>query len=237
MKKTISKRVSGFTLLEMMIVIAIVAILSAVMVPAIVGYSSRSKLNTQNSNAKVLFNSIQTIMQEYEFLDRNEHTTSDLYGAAPKEGTLFIRVTNDGNNATVANFQNVRKDGGSVPSLDPAQGSGGDHFHGVNLRAAQTSGANATFIARLGRLFPDLQEVSFSAMIRDYSVMGVLSAENKTSYYIGGYPLRTVKRTTLQTPSASCNAGSIVAADRTEMMRYCQDAWNNPTPNVFAGYA
>ena len=225
MKNTMKKRVSGFTLLEMMIVIAIVAILTGVMVPAMLGYSSRSKLNAQNSNAKVLFNSIQTIMQEYEFQDRNEHNESVLYGTgAQKNGTLFIRVFNDARNPTVVDFDNKRKDGTTVPAV-------GADFHGGNLNAATSS----TFLSRLSRLFPDLQEVSFCVIVRDYSVLGVLSAETKNAAYIGGYPMRTESRATLNSISPHCSVSSISAASRSDLIDYSKDAWNDQ--HMFDGYA
>ena len=47
-----SKRLSGFTLIEMIIVMGIIGILLAVLVPAMNGYITRSRLNTANANAK-----------------------------------------------------------------------------------------------------------------------------------------------------------------------------------------
>ena len=63
LKKDRKQRVSGFTLLEMVVVIAIISILLAVLVPTVRNYLTRSRLHTANSQAKVLFNSMQTIMQ------------------------------------------------------------------------------------------------------------------------------------------------------------------------------
>lgn len=220
-----SGRVSGFTLLEMAIVLAIVAILSGVMVPAMLGYSARSKLNAQNSNAKVLFNSIQTIVQEYEFLDRSEHTVSRLYGDGDqKQGTLFIKVYNTtGRDAVVDTFDNKRKSG-TVASL---QGTGGADFHGGSLNA----GSSTSFIVRLGRMFPDLSDVSFCALVRDYSVLGVLSAENNTATYIGGYPLRIGERANSAPISSRWDGDvqTISAISRANMVTYCEDAWNDTT--------
>ena len=71
--------VSGFTLLEIVIVMGIITILLTVLIPTMRTYMTKSRLNTANSNAKVIFNSLQTIMQEYEFEERGEDT-SMFYG-------------------------------------------------------------------------------------------------------------------------------------------------------------
>lgn len=70
----------GFTLIEMMVVIAILVVLIGVLVPAMSGYITKSRLNSANGDAKVLFNSLQTICQEYEFADRSAPNSS-FYGS------------------------------------------------------------------------------------------------------------------------------------------------------------
>ena len=73
------RKVSGFTLLEMVVVLAIISVLTGILVPTVRGYITRSRINTANSNAKVLFNSIQTIMMEFQFKERTM-TESAFYG-------------------------------------------------------------------------------------------------------------------------------------------------------------
>ncbi len=49
------KKVRAFTLIELIVVIAIVAILTAILVPTIMGYLNESKLSSANANAKLVY--------------------------------------------------------------------------------------------------------------------------------------------------------------------------------------
>lgn len=100
MKKT---AVSGFTLLELMIAIAIIGILTAILVPSVHGYYVDSQLRTANSNSKIIFNAAQTIAQRYEIQERAlGHVTLD--GA---DGQVAILCEN-------GNATNAVKTGGAA---------------------------------------------------------------------------------------------------------------------------
>lgn len=49
------KTFKGFTLIELIVVIAIIGVLAAILVPSMIGYVADSKLSTANSNAKLAF--------------------------------------------------------------------------------------------------------------------------------------------------------------------------------------
>lgn len=77
------QRVKGFTLTELIVVIAIITILAAILAPSMTTYFWKSRVKTANSNAKMVYNAAQTAVQTYISADRTAATKSlfDTYSA------------------------------------------------------------------------------------------------------------------------------------------------------------
>jgi type IV pilus assembly protein PilA len=80
----LKRKVKGFTLIELIVVMGILAVLAGVLVPNMINSIRKAKVNTANANAKAIFNASQTIAQNYEFKREtgiNGTICSDLSGS------------------------------------------------------------------------------------------------------------------------------------------------------------
>lgn len=61
-----AKSFKGFTLVELIVVIAIIGVLTAILVPSMLGYVRKANVSSVNSNAKSLYNAVVTALVELD---------------------------------------------------------------------------------------------------------------------------------------------------------------------------
>lgn len=198
-------RQKGFTLIELIVVVGIIGVLLTVAIPTISSYLQRSRLKSSNANARLIFNSIQTICQELEFAERNDPVTT-FYGGEPlldgsgnpvtkngaevsvgiTDGSLLIYSING--TATVTVWQNADGDADNIPDTPESAA-----FNTALADTLNDDTTRSSFMNRMERLFASQNDTTWVAYINGFQVQAVICSDADNNRYVGACPISTTE--------------------------------------------
>lgn len=153
----------GFTLVELIVVLAIIGVLAAIIVPSMIGYVTQSRLDTANSSAKTAYNALNSYCQQC------------INGG--------IKLPQGDYSRSGGNYMNpVAKppENGNLTPVIPERDSE------VNTPAGAMTFVENAMAINLGR---DFTGTVYAFSINAYGFPnGIIWAESANSRYVGGYP-------------------------------------------------
>lgn len=168
------RRKKGFTLMELVIVVAIFGILLTIITPSWARYLQRSRTRTQNHKSRVAFNAAQTVVTQLQFSERKYFAAISEPNAAnhiytPVDGSDWYYYWNgteghicdeDGNAIDTSTFNSKK-----VETIEEWDEKIGD---------------------AIKKILTD--DVVYKFWVSNYHIVAVSSGNGATDRFIGGYP-------------------------------------------------
>lgn len=199
-KSRIGRRVKGFTLMELIIVIAIIGVLLGILLPTMSAYYWKSRVKTANNMAKMVYNASQTEVQKLMSADRNPGHDSGM------EGLMLIQY--DEANDNLAFTVTSTETGGVTTYTWPASGTSIEDA--VNSTDPNTA-AVGRLVRNVNRTVSSASDYNWAIYVENYIVKAAVAAESRNTRNVGYFTKGTITN-----EQATGNYGDVFDAILTE---------------------
>lgn len=153
------KRVKGFSLTEMIVVLAIIGVLAGIMAPSMIEYYRSSRIKDANADAKMVYSAAQTEVQKYFSMDRI---------AEESDKSLFKDLVIISYDEATGSIQYSKQDSDALST--PADS---------DLAQCQA------IVNAVNNTVSDAENVNWAIYIENYIVKASVSAETSNTTYVG----------------------------------------------------